>query len=427
MTSRVNTHPVPVGAPEVAPARRTTCRICDAPLTPVLSLGAQYLPDFPHDPATRAHPAIPLALTRCPSLTCGLVQLAHTTPREWLYRQYWYRSGVNETMRAELRDIAIAATQRVKLPRNAIVIDIGANDGTLLSQYQDLPVPVTRIAWEPARNLYQACRPHAEVLFPEFFHVGERHWNEAKAHVITAIAMFYDLDDPHQFVTDVAKILDQDGVWVIQQAYLPTMLEQMAFDNVCHEHLGYYHLQPLEGLLAQHGLEVFHVEHRAINGGSFRAYVGWKDRRPVSQAVHAMRLAEAGMDLGSDQGWTRWDHAVTRLITRIILTVGGIVDDGGTVDVLGASTKGLTLLQACGLDSKVLRQAWERSPEKVGRYYGATGIPIVDEAVGRADPPTLLLVLAWQFREGLIEREQDYLKNGGKMCFPMPNCEVVGG
>lgn len=406
---------------------RTTCRICDGDLTPVLSLGEQYLVDFPHAADTRTYPAVPLELVRCTVPACGLVQLAHTTPREWLYGQYWYRSGVNEAMRAELADVVRAALTYVDLPKHALVADIGANDGTLLQVYRDYPLPLTRVAWEPARNLYQACRPHCEVLFPEFFSTRATDWISTKAHVVTMVACFYDIDDPHRLVADVAQLLHRDGVWVIQQAYLPTMLEQLAFDNIVHEHLEYYHLQPLEGLLAAHGLEVFDVEHRTINGGSFRTYVGWKDSRPVSSSVYAMRLRESGMRLGDPVAWDRWSGAVSTLINRIIGTVAAAADRGETVDVIGASTKGHTLLQACGLDHRVIRQAWERSPEKVGRFYGATGIPIVDEAEGRKGKPDWALALAWQFRDGLVAREAEYLKAGGRMLIPMPGCEVVRG
>src|SRR5258708_4051960 len=252
---------------------RYGCRICDAPLIPVLDLGAQYLSDFPLVPGDPAHPPLPLEMVRCSGPTCGLVQLAHTTPKEWLYGEYWYRSGVNEAMRAELLDVVVGGVRELARsglgPGNLLVGDIGANDGTLLSHYPKVlgrPKGLTRIAWEPAHNLYAACRPHAELVFPEFFRVREP-WPE-KVHLLSMVAGFYDVDQPHQLVGDVAKLLHQDGVWAIQQAYLPKLLEAGDFTNICHEHLEYYHLQSMRELLAAHGLEVVVLQVLMADVGS---------------------------------------------------------------------------------------------------------------------------------------------------------------
>jgi NDP-4-keto-2,6-dideoxyhexose 3-C-methyltransferase len=394
-----------------------------------LDLGTLYLSDFPHAPTTRPHPPVPLTLARCDG-PCGLVQLTHTTPQEWLYAHYWYRSGVNESMVAELRDVVREALKRVELPKHAVVIDIGANDGTLLQQYGSLTkTPLITVAYEPALNLYPVCRPHAKVLFPTYFGgvaPGEhpRLTDKAKAKIVTAIAMFYDLDDPHAFLQHVVDILARDGVLVIQQAYLPAMLANVAYDNICHEHLGYYDLHAMEVLLARHGLEVFDVERRAVNGGSFRTYVGFVGQRPISPRVAELRLSETAR---LEDAYDTFASLVA--VSRIHLqeALASHLDAGGTIDLYGASTKGNTLLQYCGIDHTVVRQAWERSPEKVGRYVGVSGIPIVSEEAGRADPPSALLSTIWQFRTGIVAREQAYLDQGGVLIFPLPTLEVVRG
>ncbi len=416
-----------------APRVIDRCRACGGTsLEPVISLGTQYLSDFPNAPDTKPYEPVPLSVVVCRHPACGLAQLTHTTPREWLYRQYWYRSGVNESMRAELLDIVGRALEHRSaaglILKHANIVDIGANDGTLLSSYRETAAALhlTRIAYEPARNLYQTLRPHCSVLFPDFFAVNGA-WTAEKVEIVTSIAMFYDLDQPHVFVQDVCKVLAPKGVWCVQQAYLLDMLEVTGYDNICHEHLEYYHLRPLEYLLSHYGLEVFHVERRSINAGSFRTWIGWKGVHPVNRSVQHLRDWEESRYGDPLAAWTLFRRDAARAQQVLVLALESQRRNGKTVDLLGASTKGNTLLQTCGITADQVRRAWERSPEKVGRYVGVTGIPIVDEVAGRADPPDVLLVTPWQFREGLLRREAGFLAAGGQVLFPLPVVELVVG
>lgn len=408
---------------------RTTCRICQSSLAPVFSLGVLHLSDFPHAPDTKAHPAVPLDLTQCTHSRCRLVQLAHTTPPAWLYGgTYWYRSGVNETMRAELRDVLTEAAKRVDLPDHATVVDIGANDGTLLSLYPEVVGPsrqLLRVAFEPAHSHFEACRPHASILLPDYFHADVAWAPDTRARIVTAIAMFYDLDDPHTFVHDLTKILHPDGIAVIQQAYLPAMLATTDITNICHEHLGYYHLQPLERVLEAHGLEVVDLDLRVINGGSFRVYVQFKGRGKVSPKVVQRRGEEARLFEHRDLLFQTFHARAIQIRLQLQALVDAYQHAGASLDLYAASTKANTLLQWCGFDRGVIRQAWERTPEKIGRYVGVSGIPIVSEALGRQDPPAGLLVGAWGFREAFLAREATYLQQGGRIVFPLPYVESV--
>ncbi len=413
------------------PIEHTRCRVCEGPLHPVVSLGKLFPSDFPNAAQTVAHPAVPLDLMRCMSPRCGLVQLGHTTPKEWLYGgTYWYRSGVNETMRAELLNVVQEAVKRVELPYGATVVDIGANDGTLLAAYKEVCAPsqrLMRVAFEPAASHYQALRPHATVLFPEYFHAQLAWGPDTKAKIITAVAMFYDLDDPHAFVRDLTKVLHKDGVVVIQQAYLLSMLASTDLTNICHEHLEYYHLKPLERLLEAHGLEVVDVEHREINGGSFRVYVQFKGRGKVNPRVGLFRAEEERMLSGPLQDFLfqHFHDRTVQIRTQLRAVMHAYKSAGASVDLYAASTKANTLLQWAGLDHRWIRQAWERTPEKFGRFVGVTGIPIVSEEAGREDPPAALLIGAWQFRKAFLQREQDYLAKGGRLIFPLPFVESV--
>mgnify|MGYP001222806122 FL=1 len=409
--------------------QHTHCRVCAAPLEPSLSLGDLFLSDFPQVATDRAHPAVPLELVRCTGGTCGLVQLAHSTPPAWLYGEtYWYYSGVNDTMRAELLDVVRGAAARTTLPKHAIVVDIGANDGTLLQQYTAVVGDdhfLLKVAYEPARSHYAALRPHVHVLYPEYFTVDDPWPLPTKARIITAIAMFYDLEDPHAFVASLTKALHPDGVVVIQQAYLFSMLATTDISNIGHEHLEYYHLAPLEKLLAAHGLEVVDVELRAINGGSFRVCVQFTGRGVVSPRVAERRAEEARLLAIQPLLWQTFIQRAEAIRTQLLALLHAYRDHGTPVDLYAASTKANTLIQWCGVDHRLIRQAWERTPQKVGRYVGVSGIPIVSEAEGRQDPPAALLVGAWQFRDNFLSREAEYLAAGGRIIFPLPYVEVV--
>ncbi|MBI5732377.1 methyltransferase domain-containing protein, partial [Candidatus Jorgensenbacteria bacterium] len=259
--------------------KRKECRVCGfKPLVEILSLGDLHVSDFVEDNNGTVS-KFPLTLILCDAREggCGLLQLEETVSHESLYRNYWYRSGMNKTMTDELYGIARKVETLTPLKARDYVIDIGANDGTLLRGYTTEGLNL--VGFEPAKNLMEYAEKGTTKIFNDFF--GYKPWHkefgDKKAKVITAIAMFYDLEDPNAFVADAARCLHSDGVFIIQMSYLPLMLSQNAFDNICHEHLEYYSLFSLENLLKRHNLEVFDVELNDVNGGSFRIYIKHKE------------------------------------------------------------------------------------------------------------------------------------------------------
>lgn len=393
----------------------TTCRACGSSMYSILDLGlivpSDFLrPDQP-DPA-----ALPLDLCLCD--TCGLVQLRHTADPDALFRQYWYRSGINETMRAELADIVQAAMSYVgPLKYSDTVVDVGANDGTLLSFYQR--GSCHRIAYEPAFNLFSALQPHADVVVSDFF-PGTRGLSATSVKVLTSIAMFYDLDDPRAFIAEVDRILTEDGVWILQFQDLAQMVEAGAFDNICHEHLCYYSLYSFAALLAGTNLRVADVERRAINGGSLRIVVR---RLPYPTRPAVLDLLGQEIPVSTPQAVEKfaWRAAMTAAQIRNLVQQATSL---GPVDLYAASTKSATLLQYAFLGG-FLRQAVERTPEKVGLVTSGTRIPIVSEETWRADPAPVTLIGAWQFADTFQWRESAYLADGGTFLVPLPTPRLV--
>lgn len=393
------------------------CRSCQSDkLTDVLSLGDQYLSDFvdKNDPKP---PQFPLNLVMCKE--CTLIQLRETTPASELYTpRYGYKSGISQTIKDDLRDVVRQVFKRMEVKDGEVVVDIGANDGTLLSNYEG----AFRVAFEPVEKFAKEIteKNRAEVVLNHFFSsdIYNKVLNK-KAKVITAISMFYDLDDPNTFVKGLAEILAPDGLLVIQQNYLVGMLKNKAYDNICHEHVEYYSLTSLEKLLNRHGLEVVDVETNSINGGSFRTYVKHMDN------VKKMRYMERKLKL--DNPWTYYLFAiqVKQMKTKLHAFIQKVVSEGKKVYVLGASTRGNTLLQYCGLDKTLISKAIERNPEKFGKKIASVDIPIVSEEEGRKEKPDYMLVLPYFFRDEIIKREEEYLKGGGHLIFPMPTFEIV--
>ncbi len=415
---------------------RKTCRNCRGNLQEVLNLGDLRLNDFPAHPwEIQKIPLVPLILAVC--RTCGLAQLDRTVPPDLLYRTYWYRSGVNEMMVEELRNIVAEALARVGgLTREDRVLDIGANDGTLLSMYPHLLPPSqvpNRTAVEPALNLTERLSQHADTVLSTYFPAIAL---MGKFKIITAIAMAYDLEDPKAFFQAIADHLTDDGVAVIQFQDFGQQLDAAAFDNICHEHLEYYTLHSLGQVLMGTGLVRTHCATTPINGGSLRVFLQKGVTRAVQEdeAVFRQLKQEGQQGLSTYQladGLTpsldpfhRFADRVRRAQTQIRALLDQIRAEGRVLDVYGASTKGNILLQVLGVGPALVRQAIDRSPEKHGQYT-ITGIPIVGEVDARTEPADVWLSPIWQFRPSVLAREAWFLEQGGQIIFPLPRVEVV--
>lgn len=401
------------------------CRSCGSnDITEILSLGEQYLSDFRTDDVLP--PKYPLDLVICDE--CKLVQLDETTPSHELYTDsYGYESGINGMIRDDLYDIVKNINDLVTITTEDIVIDTGANDGTLLSVYSEFGPTPFMIAVDPVQKFRTKLQEHADYVVSDFFskEAIERVSKDDKIKVITSISMFYDLDNPNTFVQDVKDLLAEDGLWVVQQNYLGTMLSQTAYCNICHEHVEYYSLLAFEHLLNRYDLEVFSVTQNGINGGSFRTYIGHKGQWPIDESVENLRQSEKEQGLDTINPYNDFASRISERADSLHALIKGINDDGGTVAILGASTRGNTLLQTSKLDVSMIPYAIERNPGKIGKKMASSQIPIVSEEEGRARKPEYCLVLPWFFRESFLERESDYLASGGGLIFPLPTVHTV--
>lgn len=402
---------------------RTVCRSCrHSNLIPILHLGTPVLSDFIKAQAPNP-PQVPLEMVMCGN--CDLVQLRHTTDPELLYvKSYWYRSGINETMKAELADVVKKAVLMAGgIDRSDVVVDIGANDGTLLACYASPTGTPVRVAYEPALSLNDALRPHCNILMPELFpHDCGAAAPMRSAAVITSVAVFNHVDDPRAFVQGIDYLLADDGVWVMQVQDLAQQTQFTAYDNICHEHVTFYSLATFERLLEGFDLAVAAVEKRAINGGSLRFYVRRRKALAFPDTVREAKAWEKWLDL---EALMRFTHRVERHKDQLVGTIDFLLGHDQEVDLYAASTKSSTLLQHCGIDHQRIRCAVERTPEKWGLVTSGTRIPIISEDAWRADPAPVLLIGAWQFASFFKQREAAFLQQGGRMLVPLPQTELV--
>jgi len=413
--------------PELKTITITNCRVCKSDkLTDLFSLGEQFVNNFVDENEVYSGIKAPLEMIFCEN--CTLVQLRHSAPQELLYKgYYWYKSGVTETMKLALRDITKQAEERFDLKENDVVLDIGSNDGTMLRTYQ-VPGLIT-VGIEPANNL----KEEGEVGINHHIH-GFWDYNSymekvgRRAKIVTAIGMFYDMEDPNQFISDSGKALTDDGVFIAQLMCLKNMLDTNDVGNICHEHLEYYSFSSLEFLFNKNGLEIFDIEMNNVNGGSYRIFAKLKgstrQQTPEEQArVKAVKESETGFN--EKQTYLDFFQRLEDNKQQCLDFIREETSKGKKVWVYGASTKGNVILQYYGIDHNLIQHASERSPWKWGKYTIGTKIKCVSEEEARNAQPDYFLVLPYAFFGEMYKREEEWRSKGGKFIVPLPEFRVV--
>lgn len=413
---------------------RKTCRVCGSDsLTPIIDLGEQYLQGSFIKEGKELPPMrkILCSLVRCNPLedenACGLLQMTHGVPPQILYAAYWYRSGTNNTMREHLRGIAEQAINLLEKDQ-AVVLDIGCNDGTLLKNY---PSSYKKYGVDPSDVAQEVKGENLKVvrdIFP-----SEQLSNlldKEKIDIITSIAMFYDLENPVAFSQSIKNLLSEEGIWVFEMSYMPKMLEINSYDTICHEHLEYYSLAVIEKILSRVGLKVFEISFNEINGGSIRCLATHADNSKYdtnenSEFINQIRQEEFDLALDTDEPYLAFQQRIEEEREKLLSLLQDIKAEGKSIHIYGASTKGNTILQFCGIDNSLIECASERNPDKFGAKTLGTEIPIVSEAESRAMNPDYYLVLPWHFKDEFIEREKEMLDKGVGFIFPLPTIEIV--
>jgi hypothetical protein len=404
----------------------TKCRISKSEnLIKVLSLGEQYLtgvfPKSTDEEITKG----PLDLMWCPD--SGLLQLKQSYSLDEMYGDnYGYRSGLNKSMVKHLSNKIHSLEKIVSLNENDLVIDIGSNDATSLKAYRS---KCRKVGIDPTGIKFKEFYSNDISLIPDFFNevVFRREFPNDKAKIITSIAMFYDLENPVQFVNDIYNCLDDHGIWHFEQSYMPSMLRTNSYDTICHEHLEFYSFKVIKNLLESCNMKVIDVQMNSINGGSFAvtAAKGNSNLKSNTPIINWMLRQEDDMCLDTIKPYKEFEERVFKHRKNLKELIHSLAEDGKKVFGYGASTKGNVLLQFCEFTTDQIPFIAEVNEQKFGSFTPGTNIPIISEKEAHDLKPDYFLVLPWHFKNSILEREQEFMENGGKFIFPLPEIEII--
>jgi hypothetical protein len=403
------------------------CRICGNPnLDNVLDLGEQVLTGvFPHDKNSNITKG-PLRLVKCTGEDdfCGLLQLEHSYDLGEMYGEnYGYRSGLNASMVKHLHEKVEKILTMVELQGGDLVVDIGSNDSTTLQAYPSAGPILVGI--DPTGVKFHKYYPPHIQLIPNFFSstLLKEKFPGKQVNVITSFSMFYDLEDPMAFMRGIHDVLADDGIWVFEQSYMPTMLEMNSYDTVCHEHLEYYSLSQIKWMADRVGFSIIDVEFNDINGGSFSVTA----KKALKNSDHSLVVDkilkhEKELGLGSLEPYISFAKRVEQNKNDLLAFISNAKRDKKTVCALGASTKGNVILQYCELTEEDIPFVGEVNPEKYGCYTPGTLLPIIPEDKILEMNPEYLIILPWHFKKFFLENDKF---SNCSLVSPLPEVRVL--
>ena len=395
-------------------------------LKEVINLGDQYYTGYFPSSIDYEVPVGTLSLGI--SQSSNLLQMMHSFNPEMMYGDnYGYRSGLNKSMVQHLEYISNYLQSIKSINGGDVVLDIGSNDGTFLNTIKTKDVK--RIGIDPSskkfRNFYDENISTSSQFFSkeEFFSISK-----IPASLVVSISMFYDLEDPIKFAKEVYQCLNDDGIWFLEQSYMPRMLETTSFDTICHEHYEYYSLSTLKYILEKAGFYISDVIFNDINGGSFgvvctkdKFFVKDKSKKIIDWVLNY----EEKLALNTLKPYLEFSQKTKFFKDRFSELIHNIKSDNRSIAGIGASTKGNVLLQYCNFDSNLIDYIGDVNVNKEGCFTPGSKIPILSEEEVLKKNPDYLLILPWHFKNFFMKRFERYRLQGGKIIFPLPNIQIL--
>ncbi|HOW88107.1 MAG TPA: class I SAM-dependent methyltransferase [Candidatus Omnitrophota bacterium] len=408
--------------------RRKTCRYCDEPLgEPFLDLGSQPLANNLPRKEDRDKPEFhcPLAVVKCSK--CHLVQLTHSVPASLMFDEYLYVSSTTQTFRTHFAGYAEDVKRRLVKKERSLAVDIGSNDGLLVSCYHK--AGMNGVGVEPAKNLAAEANRQGIKTLNRYFDaetVREIIKDHGKADAVSANNVFAHIDDIQSVVRNVRELLADDGFFVIEFAYLVTMLEKMFFDMIYHEHVCYIGVTALNFFTDRFGMEIFDITEVGTHGGSLRVFIQ-KKGGPCSRTPNVARLLQEEKEKGCLQERVYRDFG--NRVMDFKKNLGGMIQNikkqGKTLSGYGAPAKASTIVNFCGLTPKEIDYIVDDNPLKQGRLVPGSKIPIVPSAHLNAHPTDYVLIFAWNFATEIISKISPLRNRGVQFIVPLPEPKTV--
>lgn len=405
---------------------RSDCRLCGSTdLVEVLSFGETPLANayLSSTDLQKTEIFAPLVVHLCNS--CKLVQLRDVVDPKILFSNYLYVSGTSPVFIAHFASYAKTVVEKFSLKEDSLVVDVGSNDGVLLSHFKKMGMKIVGI--DPAENIAREATKKGITTLAKFFTPGTARdiaSKYGKASVITANNVFAHTDDVVGFVESAKELLAPEGVFLFENQYLKDLVEQNLFDMIYHEHLCYYHLTPLVPFFKRLGFRIFDVEHVPTHGGSIRVFVGWEDGpHQTSARVGEMLEKEAGLNAASTyRAFAKRIDAIGKELRELLEKLRR---EGRRIIGYGAPAKATTLCYALGIDGRTLDYIVDDSPLKQGLYMPGTHIPIKPPSALYTDKPDVCLILAWNFADSIVKNHQQLKENGGVFLLPVPTPRIL--
>lgn len=406
--------------------KQTKCRVCRSDqIQPVIDLGIQPLANDFLPPKHNGLPEdrVPLQVCFCPR--CGLCQLSHVVDPQVLFRNYVYFSAAMPTARAHFGAYA-EEVANTYLSSGDYVCEIGSNDGVLLKEFVRRGFRVLGV--DPAENIAAQANRDGIPTFPDFFssslarNIRAAHGN---AQVIVGNNVVAHIDDLHDLVKGVSELLSARGVFIFEAPHLADMFEHGAFDSIYHEHLSYLSLRPLTRLLSTYGLEIFKVKRIPVQGVSLRVYAARSGVYPVQKSVGECSALEESFGLYLKDAYSRLSEVIRAKKNALVEYIQNFKKEGKRIAVYGAPARGTVLLNFLSLPQGTFEYATEELSSKIGLCIPGTHIPVVHIEEARKNPPDCFLVLAWNYRNAILQKEQEFLRRGGTFLFPIGEPIVV--
>jgi 2-polyprenyl-3-methyl-5-hydroxy-6-metoxy-1,4-benzoquinol methylase len=409
-------------------SKLTHCRVCGGEgLQEFLSLGETPLANqfLRKDQLNSREPRYPLEVAFCSR--CGLVQLSHVVSPERMFRNYLYTSSMSRTLRYHFSQLATEAVQKFHLPKGAFVVDIGSNDGTLLKEFQAHGLRTLGI--EPAANIAKMAEARKVETLNTFFTPEAASCvveTKGNADLITGTNVFAHVADLESFLRGIDRLLKETGIFLIEVPYLVDLLENTEFDTIYHEHLSYFAVRPLTVLFRKFRMEIQDIQRVPIHGGSIRVFVKRSSNPlPISDSVEHFLSLEEERGLKSLKTYQAFAERVVTIKERLLHLLEDLKSEGNRIVGYGASAKGNTLLNYCGIGPETLDYIVDNIPLKQGLYTPGMHIPVLPEEKLREDQPDMALILAWNFAEEIMEKQQEYREKGGRFIVPIPDPRII--